>query len=288
MEALSRETLRALARAFTEPADPDDLDAVDPEVLHALVPLFDLLARRWYRMRVSGLHRVPDGEALVVINHESGVTFLELFAFGASWVRERYAGDRPDLLHGLGHDAMFRVPGVSNFLVRCGGLGASQRNAHRVFARGRKVLVAPGGNLEAFRPWRERFTIKFGGRRGFARTALRHRVPVIPVVFTGGHESFYVIDDGRWLVERLDLHRRFRLDTFPLVAGLPWGLWLGPMFHLPLPARCDVRILDPVDAPSFGAETDDDAVDALYDVVTARMQAAMTDMASTRRWPVLG
>jgi len=288
MEAFSQETIRALVRAFTEPVDPDDLDAVDPDTVRALLPLFDLLARRWYRMRVDGLHRVPDGEALVVINHESGVSFLELFAMGSYWVRERYMRDRPDLLYGLGHDAMFRIPGVNNFLVHCGGLRASRRNADRVFSRGRKILVAPGGNLEAFRPWRERFQIKFGGRRGFARVALRHRVPVVPVVFTGGHESFFVIDDGRWLVERLDLHLRFRLDTFPLVAGLPWGLWLGPMFHLPLPARCDVRILEPVDAPSFGAEHDEDAVVALYDEVTGRMQAAMTDMASRRRWPVLG
>ena len=183
---------------------------------------------------------------------------------------------------------MFRIPGLSNFLVRCGGLIANHRNADRVFAAGRKILVAPGGNLEAFRPWRERFTIKFGGHTGFARVALRHRVPIIPVVFAGGHESFFVISDGRWLVERFSLHRRFRMDTFPLVLGLPWGLWLGPLFHLPLPTRCDVRVLDPIDAPSFGAEEDPAAVEALYDEVTGRMQTALSDMGSKRRFPVLG
>ena len=279
---------RALVRAFTEPADPDDLDAVDPAVHRALFPIFDALARHWYRMRVEGLDKVPKGKALLIINHESGVTFLELFAFGAHWFESRYTADEADIIHGLGHDAMFRIPGVNNFLVRCGGLIANQRNADRVFERGRKILVAPGGNLEAFRPWRERFQIKFGGHKGFARLALRHKVPVIPMVFVGGHESFCVLNDGRFIVERFDLHRRLRLDTFPLVLGLPWGLSLGPLFHLPLPTRCDVRVLDPIDAPAFGDPDDPCAVDRLYDAVTSRMQAAMTEMASKRRWPVIG
>lgn len=76
--------------------------------------------------------------------------------------------------------------------------------------------------------------------------------------------------------------------TFPLVLGLPWGLSLGPLFHLPLPTRCDVRVLDPIDAPAFGAPDDPRAADALYDAVTTGMQAAMTEMASKRRWPVIG
>ena len=288
MGTFPKDALQTLARGFTEPADPNDLDAVDPEMLRAMLPIFDFLARRWYRMRVEGFQRLPEGEALVVMNHESGITFLEVFALGAHWIRDRYLGEKPDVIHGLGHDAMFRIPGLSNFLVRCGGLIANHRNADRVFAAGRKLLVAPGGNLEAFRPWRERFEIKFGGHNGFARVALRHRVPIVPIVFTGGHESFCVLDDGRFLVERFELHRRFRMDTFPLVLGLPWGLWLGPMFHLPLPTRCDVRVLEPIDAPAFGREDDPAAVDALYDEVTGQMQAAMTDMASKRRWPVLG
>ncbi|MFH1530080.1 MAG: 1-acyl-sn-glycerol-3-phosphate acyltransferase [Pseudomonadota bacterium] len=288
MKRFPKGPIQALVRGFTEAADPNDLDAVDPGMLLTLLPIFDFLARRWYRMRVEGLDRIPSGKAIVVINHESGITFLELFALGSFWVRERYTGDHPDLFHGLGHDAIFRIPGVSNFLVRCGGLVANHRNADRVFAAGRKILVAPGGNLEAFRPWRERFKIKFGGHNGFAKVALRHRVPIVPVVFAGGHESFFVINDGRSLVERFDLHRRFRMDTFPLVVGLPWGLWMGPLFHLPLPTRCDVRILDTIDTTTFGAEDDPAAVDALYDEVTGRMQATLTDMGSKRRFPVLG
>jgi len=277
-----------LLRGFIEPADPNDLHAVDPDMIRAMLPFLDFLARRWYRMRVEGLDRIPDGKAVVVINHESGISFLEIFALGSFWIRDRYAGTTPDLFHGLGHDAIFRIPGLNNFLVRCGGIIANHRNADRIFAAGRKILVAPGGNLEAFRPWSERFKIKFGGHTGFAKVALRHQVPIVPVVFAGGHESFYVINDGRALVERFDLHRRFRMDTFPLVLGLPWGLWLGPLFHLPLPTRCDVRILDAIDASAFGTEDDPAAVDALYEEVTGKMQAALTDMASKRRFPVLG
>ncbi|MBM4371046.1 MAG: glycerol acyltransferase, partial [Deltaproteobacteria bacterium] len=155
-------------------------------------------------------------------------------------------------------------------------------------ARGRKILVAPGGNLEAFRPWTQRFRIRFGGHRGFARLALRHRVPVVPAVFAGGHESFVVLHDGRFIVEALDLHRRLRLDTFPLVLSLPWGLSLGPLFHLPLPTRCDVRFLDPIDPAAFGPPGDEAAAEALYEAVTGAMQGALTEMGARRQWPVIG
>jgi 1-acyl-sn-glycerol-3-phosphate acyltransferase len=287
MRELVVDTLSKLVESFVVPADPDDLDARDPEILQALAPLLDILTKIYYRLEVEGLERVPDGKALVVINHNSGITFAELLGFGARFVAERGIDDA---IYGLGHDKILSVPLLKNFLIKAGGVRASHGHGDKVLAANRKILVAPGGNMEAYRPYKDRHRINFSNRRGFLRLAVRHGAPIAPTVFIGGHETFAVLHDGRQIAEALGLKKYFRIDTFPLFLGLPWGVGIGPIFHLPLPSKCKVRVLDPITTAEYGpeAEHDEAALTELYEKVTGAMQRALTEMAAERRWPVLG
>ncbi len=273
--------LASLRRAFLEEVPVDDLDAADPRLLADIAPLVDVFGQVYYRLEVEGLELPPPGPALVVINHNAGISFAELLGFGGRWYVERGSHD---ILHGLAHDAMLRIPYLKNFLMHGGAVRACHENADRILDRGRKILVAPGGNLEAFRPHRDRHRIRFAGRTGFLKVALRHKAPIVPAVFIGGHDTFFVIDDGRRIVEALGLHKRLRLDTFPLFLGLPWGLAAGPIFHLPLPVRCKVRILPPIrlDKYSPGDADNPEILKHLYDEVTGRMQEALTQLAEER------
>jgi len=263
------------------------LNAIDLELIRGVVPYIDLALGGYYRLEVEGLDRAPRGKAVIAINHNAGVSFAELIAFGARWYAHR---GYHDIVHGLAHDAMLVVPYLGNFLSRCGGIRAAHHHADRVLQADRKVLVAPGGNLEAFRPFKKRHEINFGGRKGFIRLALRNRAPIVPTVFIGGHETFYVLHDGRSIVDALGLKKLFRLDTFPIFLSLPWGLTAGPMFHLPLPSKCKVRMLEPVSVDGYSPDDEEDpeALQELYDLVTGRMQEALTEMAADRRLPVLG
>jgi 1-acyl-sn-glycerol-3-phosphate acyltransferase len=276
-----------LARAAAVPADPDSLASIDGELISAVVHPVDAVGRAWYRLEVEGIDRVPAGPALIVINHNAGISFAEMIAFGAQWYLAR---GTEDCIHGLAHDGMLKIPGLGNLLVRLGGLRACHENADRAFGAGRKVLVAPGGNLEAFRPFRDRHKINFGGRHGFLKLALRNRVPIVPAVFIGGHETFMILHDGQGLANALGLRRRFRIDTFPLMLALPWGVALGPVFHLPLPCKCKVRFLPPIplDDCSRRDHEDPKLLDELYSRVVGRMQAALDELASERRWPIIG
>lgn len=287
MREMIAETLSKLAEAFLVPADLDDLDARDPETLLALVPLMDILTKLYYRMEVDGLDRIPDGKALVVINHNSGITFAEIFGFGARFIIERGVDDA---IYGLGHDGILSVPFLKNFLIKAGGVRASHGHGDKVLAADRKILVAPGGNREAFRPFKERHLIDFCGRTGFLRLALRHGAPIAPAVFIGGHETFAVLHNGREFASAVGLKKHFRIDTFPIFLGLPWGVGFGPIFHLPLPSKCKVQVLDPIDTAAYGpdAENDEDVLQELYGKVTGAMQRELTRMASERKWPVIG
>jgi len=280
--------LDTLRRAALTPADPMRLDQIDREMLAITCPAFDRLCRTWFDLRIEGTGHLPRGATLIVGNHNSGITFLEALGVGANaWVQGwGHMDDTP--WHGLAHDAMCDLPMVGPFLIRSGAIRASHEMADAAFAAGRKIMVFPGGNLEAFRPWTERHRIKFGGHKGFARLALRHQVPITPHVYLGGQSAFFVLRDNQDLARWIGAKRLFRTDTFPLFVGMPWGLAFGPLFHLPAPIPVDVRFLEPVDVSTFGgpqAADDRDTVQAVYDEVTTRMQAAMDEMVAQARPP---
>ena len=71
--------LSTLRRAFRRPETTDEIHAADQDLIHTLVPWFDRACRAYFRLEVEGVERVPDGPALVVGNHNSGITFLESF-----------------------------------------------------------------------------------------------------------------------------------------------------------------------------------------------------------------
>ena len=270
-----------LLRALLTPADPDDPEAADPALIAALLPLADQLTRWWYRLQVEGIENLPDGPALVVGNHNAGVMFLEAFGFGAQVMRAR--PDR-EQWRGLGHDAVVDAPLVGRLLVRLGVVRASPDNAQRAFDTGRKVVVFPGGNAEAFRAWRRRHEVDLQGRHGFLRLALRAGVPIVPVVFIGGHDGLIVLREGRRLARLLRADRVLRSDAWPVMLALPWGVAVGPLPHLPLPVPCTTRILPPISLDGYTAEDADntEALADLYAQVQGAMQAAMDDLAAAR------
>ncbi len=252
-------------------------DTFDPELARRLAPWVDRACRLWFRLEVQGLETIPAGPALLVGNHNSGVTFVEAIGVGARWLRERGVEDP---WQGLTHDAVIDAPLLGSLLARVGAVRAGHDAAATAFARGRKVIVFPGGNAEAFRPWRDRNRIHFEGRTGWLKLALRHQVPVVPMVNHGGHSGFVVLRDGRRLAHAIGADQWLRSDTWPLFLGLPWGVALGPMFHLPLPVKCTTRFLPPVALGHPPEAADDPAIlQGLYDGIVAQMQAALDDLA---------
>jgi 1-acyl-sn-glycerol-3-phosphate acyltransferase len=118
------------------------------------------------------------------------------------------------------------------------------------------------------------------------RTALEAEVPLVPVVSIGGQEVQLFLSRGEGLANLLGLHKLLRSKIAPVTFGLPFGFTLGVPPNFPLPAKIETRVLDPIDIRAeFGEEPDIAEVDR---VVRERMQAALDEMASKRRFPVLG
>jgi 1-acyl-sn-glycerol-3-phosphate acyltransferase len=271
--------MHPLLRALRARVDRDDPSSANDELIRSLTGPFERLGRAWYRLELDGWENLPDGPALLVGNHDSGTAFVEALCAGAQLV------GRGHKVTGLAHDAVIDAPLLGRVLAQVGGVRANHDSADRAFRAGRKVVVFPGGNLEAFRPWRDRHRVVFGGRKGFVRLALRHQVPIVPWVFCGGHSGFFVLRDGQRLARHWPPARWLRSDTWPVYVGLPWGVCIGPWPHIPLPVKVRSGFLPAI--PTDGVDPEDEsAIDRLVAEVVASLQKGLDDRASrptTRR-----
>ena len=191
--------------------------------------------------------------------------------------------------YGMAHKAAIEMPIARDYAPKLGALYASPENARIVLESDAPLLICPGGDRDALKPFSQRHQIKFGKRMGFVRTALKYQVPIIPVVSVGAHEVFYGLTEGKGLARLMRFDKMFRIKAVPLTLGFPLGITPGGIFHIPLPSKVKVRVLEPIhfdDAPE-DAENPDVVRRRFYQVVRV-MQSALDGMAAKRRWPLFG
>jgi 1-acyl-sn-glycerol-3-phosphate acyltransferase len=260
----------------------DSLDNRDARYVAKMVKTLGAYASSYFRGEVRGLERVPEGAALFVGNHNAGLLLPEALLLGTALYHKLGLDSVP---YGLAHEVAISVPGLHELVVPMGAVRASHANAIGLFARGAKVLVYPGGDIEAMRSWRDRNRILFGGRRGYIRLALRAGVPIVPVVAAGAHETFLILDDGRWLAKLLGAKRWLRVNAWPITLSVPWGITVGPgLLYWPWPTKILVETLAPIHFDRTGDEAADDEayVRACSEQVESTMQTALTRLAKER------
>jgi 1-acyl-sn-glycerol-3-phosphate acyltransferase len=267
-----------------ETALDDEFLLRDPGFIHRMLPSIDAFLR-YFDAEVRGFENIPaDGPFLVVGNHSGGIYMPDYWAFLRRWISERGL-DSP--IYSLTFDFLFSIPGLSTIARRMGGVPASHANADALLRAGMPVLVYPGGDEDDYRPWTERHKVDLAGHTGFVRLALRHRVPVVPLVSHGAHDAIVVLARGDSIARRLGLDR-LRIKVFPLVVGPPWGIAPLNVLTMPLPAKVTSRVCEPLDWSHLGPDAADDPhlVRTCYEEVLGRMQANMDDLVADQPHPV--
>jgi 1-acyl-sn-glycerol-3-phosphate acyltransferase len=85
---------------------------------------------------------------------------------------------------------LFRIPGVSHFLTTFGSIPGKPEDAIALLEAGHVVAVYPGGIDDSFKLSSQAYTLQWQKRAGFARVAMKAKVPIIPVAATGIDELF--------------------------------------------------------------------------------------------------
>ncbi len=264
-----------------------DIDSLrrDPGFLGRMLPVLDRLLS-YFDPAVEGFDKVPtDGPFMVVGNHSGGVYMPDFWAFLSEWLRQR-GTDAP--IYSLGFDFTFAMPLVSELARRIGSVPASQLNGGALLDAGYPIIVYPGGDEDDYRPWTERHRVDLHGRTGFVRLALRHGVPVVPLVAHGSHDVIIVLTRGETLARRLGFNR-LRINVMPIMLGLPWGVAPVQLPTWPLPAKVSVRVCDPIDWSHLGPDAADDpeVVRHCYEEILGRMQSNLDELVEELPHPVM-
>jgi 1-acyl-sn-glycerol-3-phosphate acyltransferase len=254
-------------------------------------PFYDLLNKFYFRLEVDGWERVPDRPSLVVGVHSGGALTMDAWTLVNAW-HTHFEGER--LLHGTAHDVLMATPGLGDYFRAVGVIAANRKSVGTALANGEDVVVWPGGEVDAMRSWRKRDVATLGGRTGFVKQAIRSGVPILPVATVGGHDTVFVLSEGKWLANALDkvtgLKNTLRGSNLPIIAGFPFPIAVEVLpAHVPLPAKIRTELLEPIEVDHDPDRVQDTAyVQKIYDQVEAEIQAGMDRLAAKRALPVFG
>ncbi len=273
--------LAPLAHRVTSAHTASHVDP-DPRLTGAYLRALDLLTT-WFSPDVRNADNVPASGPVIVAGNHSCLTYMP----DAAVILRAVAGRRRDHppTYTLAYDLLFAIPGFGSLIRRLGVMPADNPEAEAALRQEAAVVVFPGGDHDACRPWSERDRIAFGGHQGFVRLALRTGAPLVPAVAHGAHHGMVIVARGETLARALHLGD-VRVKVLPLLLG-PAGV-LPVLAPPPLPARITVEFLPSPDWSRHPPEDADDpvVVQACYDEVIGLMQATLDRLARERPHPV--
>jgi 1-acyl-sn-glycerol-3-phosphate acyltransferase len=216
----------------------------DPEFnARVLIPVARFFYQQWFRVRMRGLEHVPPhGPALVVPNH-SGTLPVDAVMLQAGLYDEHPAHRNLRL---LGADLLYEIPLLAEMARKGGHARATPANADALLRAGELVGVFPEGFKGIGKPFAERYQLQRFGRGGFAATAIRSQVPLIPCAIVGAEEIYPMVGNAKPIAEWLGL------PYFPITPMFPW---LGPIGVVPLPSRWIIEFCPPVPTDCYAPDS---------------------------------
>ncbi|MFO7561042.1 MAG: acyltransferase [Enhygromyxa sp.] len=221
--------------------------------------------RRWFSYSLEGMEHLRTHECKIVVGYHGRPLAWDLFMLGAEIHREQ--GYLP---LALVHYDFMKWPylrWLTEGLLWTTGKGPILDEA---IAKGRHVILAPGGASEGLRPGWVRYQVDWTGT-GYLRLAIARGLEVVPVGSSGVDDAYFGLNDAARIEQRLKL----RKGSTAIWAGLgPLGLY---PWSPPFPARVHQIVgapIIPVYPERERAEllADPQAIAALHQKVQARVQ----------------
>jgi 1-acyl-sn-glycerol-3-phosphate acyltransferase len=250
----------------------------DPEFnSRVLIPVARFFYQQWFQVRLQGTANVPGtGAALVVANHSGTLPFDAIML--QAGLHDEHPAHRN--LRLLGADLVYEIPVLGAVASRAGHTRACPANAHTLLRSGELVGVFPEGFKGIGKPFADRYQLQRFGRGGFAVTAIRAGVPIVPCAIVGAEEIYPMVGNAKPLAQMLGL------PYFPITPLFPW---LGPLGAVPLPSRWIIECCPPVPTDGYppGSENDPAVIADLSGRVRGTIQRKLDDLL-VERGPAFG
>jgi 1-acyl-sn-glycerol-3-phosphate acyltransferase len=241
----ARKTAEGAARRLRGDYEQDEW-GYDEELVKLVRPFFEFMYERWWRVEAIGVELVPaDGPTMVVANH-AGVLPWDATMMSVAITKHHPSPRQPRFMV---LDWAFRLPWVSSFMRRVGGVVASPYNAMRLLEQGHLVMVFPEGVKGAGKQYSERYRLQRFGRGGFVEIALRTGATIVPVAVVGSEEIYPKLAESRFLARLLGT------PYFPITPTFPA---LGALGAVPLPSKWRIEFCEPLDLSAYGPEAAED------------------------------
>ena len=232
---------------------------LDPQFRERLLPIFQLLYEKYWRVDARGVRNVPRrGPTILVANHSGALPFDATMIACAL-----HAAGQPRATRFLYDRFVENLPYVPQLYQRVGGVLASRTNAERLLRNGELVGLFPEGVAGLSKLFSERYVLQpFSS--GFVRLALRHRATIVPVAVIGAEEIYPLVGRVRAIS---------KLVGVPYLPVTPFFPLLGPLGMIPLPTKWTIRFGKPIvlDAPPRRSH-DAVAVRAMAEQIRVRVQ----------------
>lgn len=188
---------------------------VDVERIGPLEGVLRPLCETLWPASIHGIENLPAHDRFMVVANHSGMGSAELWSLVVAWRDLPGGGPR---VAGMAHPAAFSVPGLGDILRGLGAVEATREGAAKARREGAALLVFPGGDHEAMRPFWQASRVDFAGREGWIRLAREHGLTVVPMAITGSHRTLPILLRSRTLAWVTGMRHLLGVKVAPLPA----------------------------------------------------------------------
>jgi 1-acyl-sn-glycerol-3-phosphate acyltransferase len=210
------------------------------------------LVRKYFRLEIEGIERIPKKGAAIVLPNHSGYMGID-----AALLAHIITQNAKRLPRVLTHHFWFLTETTALPAQKMGFTEATLRNGIAELKKNHVVVLFPEGEAGNFKPTEKMYQLQ-EFRRGFVRMALDTGAPIIPTLVIGAEESQITLSN-------------LKLTKF--LKGLVIPL---PLNVIPLPTKWKIVFLEPIVLPftkkSLRNET---LVREICDEIQEKMQKAM-------------
>jgi 1-acyl-sn-glycerol-3-phosphate acyltransferase len=253
-------------------------------IVWLLLALARPVVRVMYRPTLEGTENLPrEGAFMLVANHGASLGAADILAIAVMWL-ERFGVERP--LAGFAHPFAFHLWPISIFMSQLGAIPSTFADGESTLASGVPILIFPGGDHEATRPFWLGQKTDFGGRVGFLKLARKAKVPIVPMGVAGSHMTAPVLLRSKralsvaYVLPRLLGVKRYpftvlaALGAIAIVLALPqlpyarfafaFAFLASPLTLIPwVPCKLRARVGTPLSPDELFAGVDDELTPAL-------------------------